>query len=353
MKKIFALALAAVMTAGMATTSFAYLDNYKLAISVNEDGNANEVYVIDDGKAKKAEKNDNGDLIFDGGDEVVIPIYQWEDWDKEQGEEHQIDEREKNTIAAYTDKDDVKLPKAFATWDEGKADLEVRKVKFNNGDYRYAVVVTMPETDGNKVLDLAGTISIGTSKSAAEKYSYSKFDLVVSYAPNGVDKNEPINVEKYDGGVLTDDIGIVKFDKEAGEIDIEFGDDTALFTVDVTGQGNLNLAWNVDFNKEFAGMYDYANIDFVNFEGKPSFNKTGTLYIYADEDSFIYEVTEDGAKAIKAEWDEDYEAWTFKTRTLKSYAISDVELDEKTVTEDKDDTSSTTDGGKTNPDTGR
>ena len=353
MKKIFALALAAVMTAGMATTSFAYLDNYKLAISVNKDGNANEVYVIDDGKAKKAEKNDNGDLIFDGGDEVVIPIYQWEDWDKEQGKEHQIDEREKNTIAAYTDKDDVKLPKAFATWDEGKADLEVRKVKFNNGDYRYAVVVTMPETDGNKVLDLAGTISIGTSKSAAEKYSYSKFDLVVSYAPNGVDKNEPINVEKYDGGVLTDDIGIVKFDKEAGEIDIEFGDDTALFTVDVTGQGNLNLAWNVDFNKEFAGMYDYANIDFVNFEGKPSFNKTGTLYIYADEDSFIYEVTEDGAKAIKAEWDEDYEAWTFKTRTLKSYAISDVELDEKTVTEDKDDTSSTTDGGKENPDTGR
>ena len=353
MKKIFALALAAVMTAGMATTSFAYLDNYKLAISVNEDGKANEVYVIDDGKAKKAEKNDNGDLIFDGGDEVVIPIYQWEDWDKEQGKEHQIDESEKNTIAAYTDKDDVKLPKAFATWDEGKADLEVRKVKFDNGDYRYAVVVTMPETDGNKVLDLAGTISIGTSKSAAEKYSYSKFDLVVSYAPNGVDKNEPINVEKYDGGVLTDDIGIVKFDKEAGEIDIEFGDDTALFTVDVTGQGNLNLAWNVDFNKEFAGMYDYANIDFVNFEGKPSFNKTGTLYIYADEDSFIYEVTEDGAKAIKAEWDEDYEAWTFKTRTLKSYAISDVELDEKVVTEDKDDASSTTDGGKTNPDTGR
>ena len=352
MKKIFALALAAIMTAGMATTSFAYLDNYKLAISVNKDGNANEVYVIDDGKAKKAEKNDNGDLIFDGGDEVVIPIYQWEDWDKEQGKEHQIDEREKNTIAAYTDKDDVKLPKAFATWDEGKADLEVRKVKFDNGDYRYAVVVTMPETDGNKVLDLAGTISIGTSKSTAEKYSYSKFDLVVSYAPNGVDKNEPINVEKYDGGVLTDDIGIVKFDKEAGEIDIEFGDDTALFTVDVTGQGNLNLAWNVDFNKEFAGMYDYANIDFVNFEGKPSFNKTGTLYIYADEDSFIYEVTEDGAKEIKGlEWDEDYEAWTFKTRTLKSYAISDVELTEKTVTEDKDDT--TTDGGKTNPDTGR
>ena len=85
---------------------------------------------------------------------------------------------------------------------------------------------------------------------------------------------------------------------------------------------------------------------------EPSFNKNGVAYIYADEDAYIYEVTADGAKEISGlKWDEDYEAWTFKTRTLKSYAISDVELTEKTVTEDKDDT--TEDGGKENPDTGR
>ena len=40
-----------------------------------------------------------------------------------------------------------------------------------------------------------------------------------------------------------------------------------------------------------------------------------------------------------------------KTRKLTKYGISDVELDEKTVTEDT--SSSTTDGGKDNPDTGR
>ena len=157
----------------------------------------------------------------------------------------------------------------------------------------------------------------------------------------------------YNGETLVaGETGIYKFDED-GEIDIEFGDQ-AMFTVDVTGQGKLNLAWNTDFDKEFAAMYDYANIDFVTFEGTPAFNKTGTLYIYADEDEFVYEVTADGAKAVKAEWNEDYEAWELKTRTLKSYAISDVELDEKTETEDKkDDSSSTTDGGKENPDTGR
>ena len=79
------------------------------------------------------------------------------------------------------------------------------------------------------------------------------------------------------------------------------------------------------------------------------------MYIYADEDAFIYEVTADGVKEIKGlEWNEDYEAWMFKTRKLTKYVISDVELDEKTETEDKkDDSSSTTDGGKENPDTGR
>ena len=78
------------------------------------------------------------------------------------------------------------------------------------------------------------------------------------------------------------------------------------FEVDVTGQGKLNLKWNTDFNKEFAAMYDYANIDFINFEKEPTFNKNGTVYIYADEDEFVYEVTADGAKEIKGlKWDED------------------------------------------------
>ena len=100
-------------------------------------------------------------------------------------------------------------------------------------------------------------------------------------------------------------------------------------------------------------MYDYANIDFITFEKEPTFNKNGTAYIYADEDAYIYEVTADGAKAINGlKWDEDYEAWSFKTRTLGSYAISDVELDEKTATEDNS-SSTTEDGGKENPDTGR
>ena len=178
--------------------------------------------------------------------------------------------------------------------------------------------------------------------------------IELSYMPDATDANI---IKDFDGGVLTSGsgTGIVEFDKSAGEIDIDFDaavGTVATFAVDVSSQGKLNMAWNTTFDKEFGAMYNYANLSFINFEGEPSFNKNGTMYIYAeDKDTFVYEVTEDGAKAIDATWNEDYEAWEFKTRKLTKYVISDVELDEKTVTEDT--SSSTTDGGKDNPDTGR
>ena len=99
-------------------------------------------------------------------------------------------------------------------------------------------------------------------------------------------------------------------------------------------------------------------MDFVTFEGTPSFNKNGTLYIYADKDTYLYEIVDGKLVAVDAEYDEDYEAWKLTTRTLTSYAVSDTKLDTKTTTEDKEEGSSSTgssstDSGKENPDTGR
>lgn len=329
MKKIFALALAAVMTAGMTTVAFA--KNEETPYLVNADGNTN-MYILDDGEAAAKDIVGN-DGYVEGGDEIAIPV--------------SLDKNAWYTIDSDFDKKLV----TDEDWDVNKADTEFRFVKYAadtglGGEKAvrvYSLVITVPENDTNKVVDLAGSVSIGKTKSDAKKAD--KADVSVSIAPAAQE------VLTYNGETLVaGETGIYKFDED-GEIDIEFGDQ-AMFTVDVTGQGKLNLAWNTDFDKEFAAMYDYANIDFVTFVGTPAFNKTGTLYIYADEDEFVYEVTADGAKAVKAEWNEDYEAWELKTRTLKAYAISDVELDEKTE-DKKDDSSSTTDGGKENPDTGR
>ena len=341
MKKILALTLAAVMAAGMSTVAFAA----EVDVDSVEFGDRATLfkYSSDDniGKVVPVDERD----VLEPGATYYISL-------KVNGEETVLTEND-------IDYDSSDMNKYKAFFDEkygelGDFEVDYKKIETysdteqawdEKGDYRYVVVFTTPEdNDSNPYYDVAGSIKVGTSSSKANKTTGYPLDVTIAKD----------YIKEFDGDFGTFDNGaVVKFEKELGEIDIDFGEE-AMFTVDVTGQGRLNLIWNTDFNKEFAADYDYANIDFLTFVGEPSFNKTGVMYIYAPEDSFIYEVTEDGAKAINATWDEDYEAWTFRTRTLGSYAISDVELDEKTVTDDKDDSSSTTeDGNKQNPDTGR
>ena len=341
MKKIFALALAALMTAGMTTVAFAA---DPVPVLVNN-GGSNTIYVDgnDDGKFPAADGVETfgvgGNVSIDGikgGKKVAIPLFMSD-----------------GTLA--DEKDDIKGYKVKTEWSVGGLDdkAAIELVKFDSG-YSYAVTFTLPEGAETKYQDLAGEISVYKNSSDLKDTNPSKGNITLKFgAEYGYTENT------LDGWGDLKDAEIVVFKTALsggvgleGEETLTFGDFE--FEVDVTGQGKLNLKNNVDFNKEFAAMYDYANIDFITFEKEPTFNKNGIVYLYADEDAFIYEVTADGAKEISGlKWDEDYEAWTWKTRTLKSYAISDVELTEKTATEDKDDASSTTDGGKENPDTGR
>ncbi len=317
MKKIFALALAALMTAGMTTVAFAVADD----ITFVNTGSRYYGVKQDDG-TYTAEGCPVGVVNLDGEDKVALYLFE-------------------NT-QFVTDDDDLDRYKVSADWSVGSVDEKpvIEMVKHPTKGYVYAVTFTLPEAPETKTADLAGTITVYKT-TEGKKEDEAKFPVNITYGKTAIkyySEGDDLNAGPY--AFDTDDVVVI----EAGS---EFE-----FEVDVTGQGKLNMAWNTDFNKEFAAMYDYANIDFMNFEYAPSFNKTGVAYIYADEDAFIYEVTADGAKEINGlKWDEDYEAWTFKTRTLGSYAISDVELTEKTVTEDG--SSSTTDGGKENPDTGR
>ena len=358
MKKIFALALAAVMTAGMATTSFAtslearndaevvLLGGFKMVdvyVDSNDNNRFNEsddTFTPDKGSEKTNGKFtssvvvNEGDIanvdlsVVKGGKKVAIPLL----------------DKDGNMI---DDKDAVRRIKVKAEWKVGelseKPEIEFVKI---GAEYAYAVTFTLPESAEIKTTDLAGKIAVYESSSQLKDNYSDKEYITLSFG-----SEYGFKTEDYDGSDLAK-AEVVDFDDYSDDVEtLTFGDDFE-FEVDLSGQGKLNLKNNRDFNKEFAAMYDYANIDFINFVKTPSFNKNGTVYIYADEDAYIYEVTADGAKEIKGlKWDEDYEAWTFKTRTLGSYAISDVELTEKTVTEDKDDT--TTDGGKENPDTGR
>ena len=357
MKKIFALALAALMTASMATVAFA-ADEYAKAEPVVGINTSNQdidsVYVINsDNQAK--DKVLNGQVNgkdLQGGDRIAYPLVLWSDKTSDSINADKVDGGDK--FEWYTvDSDYDKKVVARADWKVGEAETSIEKVKFADtkkpfgasSEYVYCLVVTLPENNTNKKVDVAGTVQVGRSASAA-KNSLKEVEVEFTYY---ADATDDANVDK---DLIEGKTGIVDFSKESGEIDINF-EDVATFTVDVDGQDKLNLAWNTTFDTDFGKKYDYANLEFITFEGKPAFNKTGSLYIYAeDKNTFVYEATEDGAKAVKAEWNADYDAWEIKTRKLTSYVLSDVELDKQTVTEDKNE-SSKPESGKDNPDTGR
>lgn len=226
--------------------------------------------------------------------------------------------------------------------------------------YEYWIKITTKDSATTKDIDVVGKVSVGTSKSSAEKDQ----EVSVDFTLTNANTNNPGNYTDREDDVYIEpgERAVVSFaDDASDEFTVEFGDD-AYFVFNARGQGKLNLAYNTKYNKDFAYDYDDANIDFINFEGEPTTNRTGTLYIYADEDSYIYEVTSKGAKKINgAYYDDDEEAWVIRTRNLTSYAISDKKL--KTVDQMNNGSSSSSkpgsnsgsgsNNGKPNPDTGR
>ena len=268
---------------------------------------------------------------------------------------------QKVTGTVYAKADGTLLADDSAALDEA-VKAEAAKVKANAqvaNNYTYWVEIQTKDSDSTKELDVAGTLYLGTSKNKAEdKKNEAGIDFTLSNRVE--DYNKPGIVED-EYTFEADKNGAVKFSDDAEEVTLYFGEnEDAWFTFNAKGQGALNFGYTLKFNKEIADLFPKANIDFISWNAEPATNRTGDLYITADEDTFLYEVTEDGIKEVKgAKYDEDEGAWHIRTRKLTSYAVSDIELDTSVKVEGKDDassnssTSSKPNGDKHNPDTGR
>ena len=266
---------------------------------------------------------------------------------------------QKVTGTVYAKADGSLLADDSAALDEA-VKAEAAKVKANAqvaNNYTYWVEIQTKDSDSTKELDVAGTLYLGTSKNKAEdKKNETGIDFTLSNRVS--DYNKPGIVED-EYTFEADKNGAVKFSDDAEEVTLYFGEnEDAWFTFNAKGQGALNFGYTLKFNKEIADLFPKANIDFISWNAEPATNRTGDLYITADEDTFLYEVTEDGIKEVKgAKYDEDEGAWHIRTRKLTSYAVSDIELDTTVKVEGKDEassnssTSSKPNGDKHNPDT--
>ena len=285
-------------------------------------------------EAEAAAKAENGVAVVDGSNKVYV------------------DKAANTTVIATTKEKAVDWAIAKIIKDASVADSNA---------YTYWVEVKTKKNDSTKELDVAGTLYLGTSKNKAEDAQTGSDKAVDFTLSNRVeDYNKPGIVED-EYTFEADKNGAVKFSDDAEEVTLYFGaNEDAWFTFNAKGQGALNFGYTLKFNKEIADLFPKANIDFISWNAEPATNRTGDLYITADEDTFLYEVTENGIKEVKgAKYDEDEGAWHIRTRKLTSYAVSDIELDTSVKVEGKDEassnssTSSKPNGDKHNPDTGR
>lgn len=184
-------------------------------------------------------------------------------------------------------------------------------------DYKYVAQINTKASYSTKEVDLNGTVKV-VKKTSSNSSSASSVEVnaVVAYERANVD-GDSLEVSK--------DAPVVTFDDVDGEVELTFGNNFT-FIVNAKNQDELFLGYTEKPVSSIIDQNEDASIDFITFSSKPSFNRIGEFYIYADEDSYIYEVTENGLKKLNAKYDEDSSAYVFETRTLTSYAISDMEL---------------------------
>ena len=129
---------------------------------------------------------------------------------------------------------------------------------------------------------------------------------------------------------------LVKFiegDATYGTANIDF-DGVAYASGRVYKNETVFLKFNEDVNVDLVKKYPEADLSFVNFKGAPTFNSNMEVEIYADEDTYIYEVKDNKIAPCSLKWDEDSYAFTGKVRTLGSYVISDTKLSVETTAAD-------------------
>ncbi len=339
MKKILSLALAAAMVAGMATTVFAdpALIDYDKAMMSSWDEDLADYAVMMDTDSLFVYDDDEGFLATDPaeittyGDKYGIAI-----------EFHDLlEDRDQDRYDAY------------AEWELGESlvsDLQIEYAKGPNG-YQYFVTFEVESSTTTARTDIAGFITVADTRSDADD----NMDVDSYFEIGGMAENSKIYYPYDEDGMPAGASYMFEGDLE----DIEFFDGDVIYTVDTANQNTkLNLATSSSFQSDFAAMYPEANLDFFKWSATPSFNRTGELvfYVDAEQDLYFYEVTEDGAKETAAEYDEEYEAFVLRTRTLGNYVISDMELDTEMADEPVEEEAPTEEAPedvKPNPGTGR
>lgn len=329
MKKLLSLVLATAMVLTMSAVSFAFTD-FTGTVAAAKDSLDNAIpvaqvsddYYLFDSTEGMMDGEPSPDVAY--GDTIYYALM----------------DASGDLIGSY---DAVKSMSVKTDWEMGSSlvgGAYIVKKRFATATYAYFLAIDFKEKTTASSVDVIGEVTIKKSSgdykivSLSDGENYIDVDVSVEVGfPKALDEFGSVST-------IYDDPYIYEFDDEDDE-EFEFDFDAmpdAYFTVNITGQGDLVLQMDTDFNSDVAAEYPAANLDFFNGNGA-SFNRTGELFIPAEDGSYLYRLNSDGTLSnANAEYDGYEEGFLIKTRTLGTYVISDEELDlTATVTDVTDD----------------
>lgn len=295
MKKILALVLAVVMTMGLASVAFAA----PAAGDLQLDGG---LMVI----------NTSGNFATPG-DRVKQGTKYYIALDVHNGTTF-VDATANNLTAAQANKWNVALDCAVGA--DAVSGAAIKLVK-HDGSYQWVVEIATAAASTTKLEDVVGTLKLYTR---SIRNTTAANTLVLNFRALGIEPTP------YAGQDLTGANLVVSFTGRGEEVLVfpSVGE----FAIDVANQDKLYLGYNLTFNSEIGALYDSANLEFVNFLGKPAFNKWGVFYLYGDEGMYVYSIDAAGVMSeVDATYDEDYAAYKFAAKRLGTFILSDEALD--------------------------
>ena len=236
---------------------------------------------------------------------------------------------------------------AGQSWETGK-DL-ISSITIDNDDNVF-VIKLKPDYTMSKDKDLRGTIKVRDKKqgrfltmtiNCTVGFNRQTIDIQAdgSISPLTVDPDTLYTVTATDKGYP---YGTLLFQADVADVEVRVYDKEKFY-----------LGYNREPDKEtlLANAESDALIEFLNFEGAPTFSGTATVTFYGFEDNHhIYELKNGRLVKTNAKWDNETDSFVLKTRTLGNYVISDKTL--RSAGGTADDTTPPDNGNQVNPDTG-
>lgn len=217
--------------------------------------------------------------------------------------------------------EDLSDSRAMAEWMEGGELVQTLKLEYRllyeaDGEteigYRFVLSVKFGQIpEGNEKQTISGRVALTRRMTHAR-------ELTLTLSPQGVQEMGNILFCRSESMVL-------QAQEESGHLGIAFGD-SALFEVDLDGQGSLDVGFSQRPVGGIAAKYPKTKMRFLSWPKEPIFDQKGTLYLYAEPDEFLYEVRDGRVLSSDAVYSDQEGTFILTTRRLSAYVITDSEL---------------------------